>query len=147
MHESHHSSFFVCPTVEFSVDGPVPLLVNTFGVECKWYIWLPPSWCLALRSGRRMTGSPLRSMPFLSPTSITSELSPGTHWKEAGGPKHQPLNTEKSHPLIGSKLLLSLCVITRVGWERNDHFFEWKIRHQSVLENHLLFSYRINLII
>ena len=65
-------------TEQFSIDSPIPFLVNTCGVEYKRYSWLPLSCCLALRTGRRMTGSPWRSTPFFSPTSITSELSLGT---------------------------------------------------------------------
>ena len=66
-------------TVEFSIDSPIPILVNTCGVEYKGYSWLPISCCLALRAGRRMTGSPWMSTPVFSPTNITSELSLDIH--------------------------------------------------------------------
>ena len=133
-------------TVEFSIDSPIPFFVNTCGVEYKGYSWLPLSCCLALRAGRRVTGSPWMSTPVFSPTNITRELSLGTHWKEAYGttvsaPEHRELP-------LNRKQISTVFVYNKEGGWGKEWSFHWVKNKTSELTRKLLFfSYRISLII
>ena len=64
---------------QFSVDCPVPFLVNTCRVKIKVVHMVAAQLVPDLEGLEGVTGTPLMSLPLLSLTSITSELSPGIH--------------------------------------------------------------------
>ena len=125
-------------TVEFSIDSPIPFLVNTCGVEYKGYSWLPLSCCLALRTGRRMTGSPWVSTPVFSPTNITSELSLGTHWKEAYGTTISAAEHREELPL-NREQISTVFVYNKEGGRGKEWSFHWVKNKTSELTRKLPF--------